>query len=244
VSAGIGGRGAPARDGVGARAADGRAGWVPTHVVWDWNGTLLDDLHLVVAAASAACATLGRHTVTPEEYRQCFTRPIEASYERLLGRPLAEGEWQHLASTFHGSYQSLVGTARLAPDANEALDAVSAAGLSQSLLSMWTHDELVPLVEAFDLAARFVRVDGQPTFGGGHKEEHLRRHLDELSLAGHEVLMIGDSLDDAVAARAVGAGCVLVGSGTHPPDILRTSGVPVAASLVEALEGGGVAVVR
>lgn len=210
------------------------------HVVWDWNGTLLDDFHVVVAAASAACATLGRLPVTPEEYRACFTRPIEASYERLLGRPLAEGEWQELALTFHGSYQSGVGAARLAEDAIAALATVTRSGLTQSLLSMWTHDELVALVEAFDLTGWFGRVDGQPTFGGGHKEEHLHRHLDVLELRGEEVLLIGDSLDDAHAARAVGAACVLVGSGPHPADALAASGAPVAFSLIEALVIGGV----
>ena len=212
-----------------------------THVVWDWNGTLLDDLHLVVAAASAACATVGRGPITPEEYRACFTRPIERSYQRLLGRPLADGEFERLAVTFHGSYRSLAGTARLAGDAVEALDQVAGAGLTQSLLSMWTHDDLLPIVDAFELTARFVRVDGQPTFGGGHKAEHLHRHLALLGLQGWQVLVIGDSLDDAVAAEAAGAACVLVDSGSHAPEVLATSGAPVVSSLLGALRLGGVA---
>jgi phosphoglycolate phosphatase-like HAD superfamily hydrolase len=177
----------------------------PAHVVWDWNGTLLDDLHLVVDAASAACWTVGRGPVTPEEYRACFVRPIERSYERLLGRPLADGEWERLTAVFHSSYERSLSRAALAPDARQALAAVARSGRTQSLLSMWTHDQLVPLVEAFGIAGWFVRIDGQPTFGGGRKETHMRRHLDALGAGGDDVLIVGDSLDDADAARAVGA---------------------------------------
>ena len=214
---------------------------MPRHVVWDWNGTLLDDFHLVVDAASAACSTVGRGPVTPDEYRACFVRPIERSYERLLGRPLAEGEWERLTAVFHSSYEQSLPRASLAPDARRALAAVARTGRTQSLLSMWTHDQLVPLVEAFGISDWFVRVDGQPTFGGGRKEAHLRRHLDLLGRSGDEVLVVGDSLDDAHAAAAVGAPCVLVDSGPHPPESLRDLGVPVVGSVIEALGAGGVA---
>ena len=212
-------------------------------MVWDWNGTLLDDFHLVVDAASAACSTVGRGPVTPEEYRTCFVRPIERSYERLLGRPLGEGEWERLTAAFHSHYARALPGASLVSDARPALATVATAGLSQSLLSMWTHEELVPLVEAFGIAPWFARIDGQPTFGGGRKEAHLRRHLDLLARSGEEVLVVGDSVDDAHAAEAVGAGCVLVDSGPHHPDSLQGLGVPVVGSISEALRVAGVGTV-
>lgn len=212
------------------------------HVVWDWNGTLLDDLDLVVMAASAACATLGRHPVTAEEYRASFTRPIETSYERLLGRTLVAGEWQALSMKFHGSYQASLSRARLATDATDAIEVVARAGLSQSVLSMWIHRELVPLVESFDLMEWFLRVDGQPTFGGGKKEEHLHRHLDALGFRGDQVLVIGDTVDDAHAAAAVGAACVLVDSGPHFREALAETGFPVTTSLLAALTVAGFSV--
>ncbi|MGH9189055.1 MAG: HAD family hydrolase [Acidimicrobiales bacterium] len=210
------------------------------HVVWDWNGTLLDDFHLVVTAASAACTVAGRGAVTAEEYQACFTRPIETSYERLLGRPLAEGEWDRLTATFHESYLGSVATAELAPDALEALAVVDGSGRTQSVLSMWSHDQLVPMVAGFGIEGRFSRVDGQPGFGGGHKEEHLRRHLDALAVRADEALLIGDTVDDAHAAAAAGARCVLVSSGMHVPADLAACDVPLATSLLEALELGGV----
>lgn len=71
---------------------------------------------------------------------------------------------------------------------------------------MWFHDELVPTVRTYGLTPHFTRVDGlRAVVGGGHKAEWLAKHLAELGLGGHEVVLIGDSLDDADAAGSVGA---------------------------------------
>ncbi len=46
------------------------------HPVWDWNGTLLDDLRLVVDATTASLATVGGPVVTADEHRRDYRRPI------------------------------------------------------------------------------------------------------------------------------------------------------------------------
>ncbi|MGQ0743487.1 MAG: HAD family hydrolase [Acidimicrobiales bacterium] len=210
------------------------------HLVWDWNGTLLDDFHLVVAAASDACVPAGRAPITADEYRRCFTRPIERSYELLLGRPLADGEWTTLSRRFHGSYQAQAATARLAAGAVAALTRAAQAGWTQSLLSMWTHQELVPLVDAFSLTGWFQRIDGQRQFGGGPKADHLSAHLQQLGVEGPDVLMVGDSLDDLAAAQSVNAQCILVSGGPHTAEMLGDCGVPVVPSLAHALDLAGI----
>ena len=62
------------------------------HIVWDWNGTLLDDLAVVVAAVNDTLATVGRLPITIEEYGARYTRPVLLFYERLLGRSIEEAE--------------------------------------------------------------------------------------------------------------------------------------------------------
>jgi phosphoglycolate phosphatase-like HAD superfamily hydrolase len=107
---------------------------------------------------------------------------------------------------------------------------------SQSLLSMWFHSELVPAVETYGLAGVFTRVDGLRTeVGGDLKAGHLARHLDELGVPGDRAVLIGDSLDDALAAETVGAAAVLYTGGFTHPTRLRASGRPVADTLVEAV---------
>jgi phosphoglycolate phosphatase-like HAD superfamily hydrolase len=100
---------------------------------------------------------------------------------------------------------------------------------------MWRHDDLVALVERLGIGRYFVRVDGLRRSDGGGKAEHLVKHLAALELEPAAVVLVGDSLDDLAAARAVGAGCVLYDGGSHHRHALEATGVPVVDSLTDAL---------
>ena len=120
--------------------------------------------------------------------------------------------------------------------AADAKTAIKSWPGSQSLLSMWFHDELVPALETYGLTGLFTRVDGLRTeVGGDLKAGHLARHLDELGVSGEQAVLIGDSLDDAAAADSVGAAVVLYTGGFTHPARLRASGLPVADTLVDAV---------
>ncbi|GIE97821.1 HAD family hydrolase [Paractinoplanes rishiriensis] len=204
-----------------------------THLVWDWNGTLLDDLSLVVSSTNHAFAAVGGRSVDSDEHRARFRRPVAEFYAEILGRAVDEEEFGKLDRIFHDAYRLGLTSMALAADAKTAITAWPG---SQSLLSMWFHSELVPAVETYGLTGLFTRVDGLRTEIGGHlKAGHLATHLDELGVAGEEAVLIGDSLDDAAAADSVGAAAVLYTGGFTHPDRLRASGYPVADSLVEAI---------
>ncbi|SCL20420.1 Phosphoglycolate phosphatase, HAD superfamily [Micromonospora nigra] len=206
---------------------------VRPHLVWDWNGTLLNDLSLVVTATNAAFASVGGPTVTPDEHRVRFRRPIADYYAEVLGRAVDDEAFGRLDRIFHDAYRTGLTTCELAHDAAVAMEAWPG---TQSLLSMWFHDELVPAVHTYGLAGRFTRMDGlRAQVGGGRKAESLRRHLTELGVPGREVVLIGDSLDDADAALSVGGRVVLYTGGFTDPDRLRASGHPVADTLAAAV---------
>jgi phosphoglycolate phosphatase-like HAD superfamily hydrolase len=205
------------------------------HLVWDWNGTLVDDHDAVVAAINDALTRLRLRPIDSDAFRTYFTRPVQRFYEQVAGRPIEPGEWRALDQAYHDSYGARVEGLALAADAREALESAAAAGLSQSLLSMWRHQDLVPLVEQLGIAGFFIRVDGLRVPGGGGKTEHLVEHLAALGVEAPAALLVGDALDDLAAARAVGSGCVLYDGGSHHRDALEATGVPVAGTLTEAV---------
>jgi len=208
-----------------------------THLVWDWNGTLLDDLSLVVAATNASLATVGAGPVTAEEHRRDFRRPVEAYYAGVLGRPLRPDEFGALDRAFHDAYDAGLPSVMLSAG---ALDAVRGWAGTQSLLSMWFHDQLVPAVTRYGLSAYFRRVDGlRAAVGGGHKAPHLAAHLDAMGVVGTDCVMIGDSVDDAVAAASVGARIILYSGGFTDRARLVEMGVPVVGTLAEAIKLAG-----
>lgn len=214
------------------------------HVVWDWNGTLFADQHLVVETLNVLMEREGRPRVTEERYRELYCRPVKVFYERLYDRPIPQDEWEVLDHLYHETYAELLHDAGLAPDALQALEAVHTAGRTQSLLSMYRHDALLPLVQRFSLESWFVRVDGLRGPGGGRKASYLEAHLAEMiHHVGDDpsrVLLIGDAVDDAHAAQHVGARVVLVDGGSHPVEELEGTGAPVAQSLTDALDLVGI----
>jgi phosphoglycolate phosphatase-like HAD superfamily hydrolase len=214
------------------------------HLVWDWNGTLLDDLHAVIDATNDVFDHfpdhnfLGGDRLTVELYPTLYTRPIWTFYGRLLGRQVTREEFEAFDVVFHAAYRRRAARCELTADAAEALAAWRGQGSGQSLLSMSFHDELVPLVEQHGVGEYFLRVDGlRQSFGGDCKADHLRLHLEQLGLVDQpdQVVLVGDTLDDAAAAKAVGASCVLYASGTHTLSALLEPGFPVAQSLAEAV---------
>lgn len=216
------------------------------HVVWDWNGTLLEDLPLVVESVNAALGEHGLDPIAIADYTANYTRPVRRFYEVLLGREVDDDEWQRIDTVFHDTYAEAVAERTdLMPGAREALMTIDDSHASQSLLSMYPHHLLLPLVDHFDLDRHFEAVHGLVGEGGGRKLPHLERHLDEMvHLHGGDptrALVIGDAIDDAVAAQHLGARVVLLASGSHPRSGLEATGAPVVESLEEALAVGGVA---
>ena len=210
------------------------------HVIWDWNGTLLDDRDIVLAASVAVFAGTEAEGVTGEEIVAAYTRPIWVAYEKLLGRPLREGEWERMDDLFHTSYAELLHTCELAVECLAALGRVAGGGRSQSILSMAGHDHLVSTVGRFGITPFFSRVDGlRDAPPGGGKAEHMVRHAAALGVAPADLVVIGDAADDAVAAAHIGACAVLYTGGMQRRAELELTGVPVADGLLEALDLAG-----
>ncbi|MDH6577192.1 HAD family hydrolase [Kitasatospora sp. MAP5-34] len=210
-----------------------------THIVWDWNGTLLHDMDAVVAASNAAFATLGVPPITVERYRELYCFPIPRFYALLLGREPSAQEWVVLDAAFQERYAELSEACALTPGAAELLAGWRASGRSQSLLSMHEHVRLVPQVRARGIEEHFVRVDGRSGISDGTgKSGYLLRHLAALGPAvdPSRTVLIGDAADDAEAALNAGAYAVLYTGGSHTRAKLEPLGVPVVDSLAEAVE--------
>ncbi len=73
----------------------------PMHIVWDWNGTLLADLPIIIDAANVSLARHGVPPIDQDVYRNHFQRPVRAFYDSLFGRTVTDHEWETLNDTFH-----------------------------------------------------------------------------------------------------------------------------------------------
>lgn len=208
------------------------------HIIWDWNGTLLADGSALIEATIEAFVSAGLGPVSRLDYQTRHCQPIPAFYDSLIGRRLSGVEQGLLDTGFQAAYLKRRDGVVLTQDAIAALTEWRDAGGGQSLLSMYPHDRLVPLVRKFGIDPFFTRVDGMVGTESNRKAPHLARHLDRLSVSTDRVLLVGDSVDDARAARECGVSCVMYHAGPdslHALDHFAELGVPVVESLREAV---------
>ncbi|MEU8570123.1 haloacid dehalogenase-like hydrolase [Streptomyces pathocidini] len=209
-----------------------------THIVWDWNGTLFHDIDAVIEATNASFAEIGLPPITLARYRDLYCVPVPRFYERLMGRLPTDEEWEVMDEVFHRHYWTRAEGAQLTQGARELLAGRQAAGSTQSLCSLAPHEQLLPMVRTHGIERHFVRVDGRIGPSDTGKAGHMARHLGALdgTVDHRRVVVIGDAVDDAVAAAHVGAKAVLYTGGSHSRGALEAAGVPVVDSLAEAVE--------
>ena len=205
------------------------------HVIWDWNGTLLDDAWLSLEIVNGLLEKRGLPAVTAERYQQVFGFPLEG-YCRKLGFDLEQESYAVLSDAFIEIYEKRRLECHLQDGACRTLEKLRKAGVEQSLLSAYKQKTLVELVTHFELGAFFEAVVGVDNHYGEGKIERGRQRIAELPHPGEQILLVGDTLHDLDVARAMGVDCVLVPSGHQHRRRLESSGERVIERLPEVLE--------
>ena len=202
------------------------------HIIWDWNGTLLDDLDYCVEIMNATLQRRGLPGLDRARYHAVFDFPVRDYYARLGFDP-AQDSFEALSVEFITAYDARRLECRLQPDARRILAAVQAAGLTQSLLSAYRHETLLEIVGHFGLTPHFAHLAGLDNIYAHSKAALGRIQVAKLGLPPHEIVLIGDTLHDLEVARELGVDCVLVAAGHHPAEKLRRHHDRVLDSLAE-----------
>ena len=206
------------------------------HVVWDWNGTLLDDFEITAEASAIMIRLAGRSDVTYDDIRASHTRPFSDFFRMLVGRDPTEDEMGASLRRYIDMYEPIKRELPLASDALQSLSLLRDHGIGQSILSMAPDEELNELVGLRGIRDYFRRVDGATVLGQEKKVESLRRHVDALGCVPGRVALVGDTVDDFLAADALGIRAVLVTTGMNARQRLLATGAPVTDTLLAAAQ--------
>ncbi len=206
------------------------------HIIWDWNGTLLDDVDLVIDAMNKLLRRRELSLLNRELYKNIFTFPVRDYYARL-GFDFAAEPYEQLADEFIAEINSdeYHSRYRLFPEAKGILEQIKALGLSQSILSASAEDKLREMIHAFGLGGYFQAVNGLGDHYAHGKLEAGKQCLLDLGInKGAEVLLIGDTAHDFEVAAALGCDCLLVAGGHQSYARLRRLKAGLVNSLAEA----------
>ena len=200
------------------------------HVIWDLNGTLLDDAWLCREIMNGQLRKRGLPTLSAERYEAIFDFPVEGYY-RKVGFHWEQETFQEAGTEFIVEYERRKTECRLQIGARELLQQLESVGYSQAVLSAYSHGSLETFLGYFGVRSHFKSVAGSRNHYAEGKVEGGLRMLQELHVSPSETLLIGDTTHDAEVARAMGVGCVLIPCGHNSRDRLDRCGVEVVAGL-------------
>ncbi|NOZ03166.1 MAG: HAD hydrolase-like protein [FCB group bacterium] len=196
------------------------------HIIWDWNGTLLDDCWLSVAAMNRLLEKYGLAPLTKERYREIFTFPV-IDYYRELGFDFTREPFVITGTEFIDLYSSRAFEPRLHRNVTGILRTFQNLGITQSVLSASKQAYLEEQIKYHDLENFFLRVIGQEDHYAYGKTEAGKAWVKELHCGPHEVLFVGDTVHDFEVAREIGADCALVSNGHTSYRRLAATGAKV-----------------
>jgi phosphoglycolate phosphatase len=205
------------------------------HVIWDWNGTLLDDTWLCIEVMNGLLAERDLPLLTRQRYYEIFDFPV-VEYYRRLGFDFNRDPFSVVGAEFIRRYEQRRSEARLHPDAQRTLEHLRDLGISQSVLSAYRHDTLEELLNHTGVRSFFSGVCGSDNVYAHGKLDQGKQWILELGIHPSGIMMIGDTLHDFEVAQAMGCSCLLVAHGYHPRSRLEPLGAPVVDTL-DAIPG-------
>ena len=202
-------------------------------VIWDWNGTLLDDTELCYRIANEMRSERGMAPMRGvEEYREHFTFPVIEYYKRM-GYTFETEPFEAISVEFVATYAERLPSIPLQPCAAEALAAVLKRGARQVLLSATGQEKLDEQVAHFGLNGYFERVIGGSDNLAHGKADYARDFLRESGVSPARTLFVGDTDHDYEIASSIGCGCAILVPGHQSRARLETLGAKLIESLCE-----------
>ena len=207
------------------------------HVIWDWNGTLLDDTEAAFDTLNIMLVERGCAPIEMPFYLDNFGFPVRPFYDRIGIVAKNEDEWNYIAREYHEVY--LRQAKSLNREALAALERVKAAGCGQSILSALRQDLLETETGQYGVRGYFDYLYGTNNLDGASKLTRARELLARLEgegvSSGGDCVMIGDAIHDKEVADELGIRCILCAQGSHAAWRLRAI-APTADTLVSAVD--------
>jgi phosphoglycolate phosphatase len=205
------------------------------YILWDWNGTLLDDTRAAFNTLNIMLKKRGVKPIAMEFYLDNFAFPVKPFYESI-GMVLDNENWDDLAIEYHDIYaaQNKV----LNVEAIAALEKVRLCGVGQSIISALRQDLLRKATDSFGVSKYLDYVYGVDNLDGCSKIERAKELLDKIRgehVEELDIVLIGDSLHDKEVADMLGVGCVLCSQGSHAHWRLEKV-APTCRDLLSAVE--------
>jgi len=182
------------------------------NLIFDWSGTLVDDLGPVIDATNFVLSKYGVDPMDREQFRRRFRLPYREFYNELLPDVALEELEEHFRPAFDGSEAKVF----VLPHAREKLDWCKQLGIRTFVLTSMDAIAFARQLEEFGLKGHF-----EATYAGVlDKRDLIHRILETHGLSPDETAFVGDMTHDVETARHAGIASIAVLTGYNHPEVL------------------------
>lgn len=204
------------------------------HIIWDWNGTLFDDVDLCVENINWLLKKYNYLPITKEQYKEIFTFPV-IEYYRRAGFNLEQLDFTKIGKEWMDRYEQKKYQAKLADGAEEIVKIFFDKGIKQSILSAYSEDTLIEIIDRFGLKNFFTNIVGLDNIYAESKINLGKRLIQKIDTNKDEILLIGDTVHDFEVSQELGCKCILLASGHQSRKELEKCGVEVVDELKDLM---------
>ena len=197
------------------------------HIIWDYNGTILDDAQLVLDVLNFMLEKRQIPVCTMKRYREIFDFPVIECY-RLAGFDFDKYPFEELADEFTGMYEEKFDTCSLRMGVAETIKYLHGKGYEQSILTAGREKHIIREIKAFGLNKYISELTGLNNNKAESKVFLAEKHMSKIKVEAKDILFIGDTTHDYLVAEEIGCDCVLLAGGHQSIERLRAVNEKVA----------------
>lgn len=203
------------------------------YIIWDWNGTILDDLMLNFEVVNTLLSRRGRKLIKDiDEYLERFQFPITKFYEGL-DFDFEKEKFEDIAREYVLEFDERFYELETFPDAESVIREFKFKGIEQIVLSQTEQRWLEKQVNFHEMDYLFTELLGARDIYVKGKVGIALEWITRNDIDTADVLMVGDTLHDFEVAETLGCDCILIARGHQPKDKLLTTGAVVLDSIEE-----------
>ncbi len=181
-------------------------------ILWDWNGTLLNDMHICIAVINMLLTKRKKPVINAEQYKRIFTFPVKEYYIKA-GFDFNQESFEKPATEFIEQYYVRMHEAKLHQEVNEILEYFKEKKFRQIIISAMKQDALLESVRGSMLENYFTCIAGINDHYAHSKVESALKVMKSQQLKKKQTCLIGDTLHDFEVASALDIPCILVADG-------------------------------
>ncbi len=182
------------------------------HIIWDWNGTLLNDVSLCVNIANDILHEHRDEHLDIDDYRAVFGFPITTYYEKI-GVDFEKESFEDITVRFMSNYNRHVKKCSLHNTVPQILEAFQLFQKKQFILTAGHKENVIELLQYHKIFDYFEEVQGLDNHRAESKVDKGLHLLRDNDVDKSCTVLIGDTIHDFEVANELEIDCILIANG-------------------------------